>query len=417
MKINIKKKPEILAPIQDWTSLTAAINSGADAVFFGIQGFNMRANAKNFTVGDLKKIARIANEAKIKTYLTLNIIIYNNEVKKVDALLQKVKAAGITAVICWDLAVIELAKKHKLEFHISTQASIANSTAANFYKKLGATRVVLARECSLEQIKQIRKETKAQIEIFIHGAMCVSMSGRCFMSQFTCGKSANRGECTQPCRRQYLIKQADGDAELLLGTDYVMSPKDLRTIDFIDQILEADVDCLKIEGRNRSPEYVAHVVSAYRKIVDFIYAAKKHDKTFKEELSRLKETLNAELDTVYHRGQSSGFFLGKPINEWTKTGGNEAKQKKVHVGKVIKFYKNIQVAEITVQGDTPIKTGDTLIYQGSSTGSYEESIVSMEKDHKQVKKAVQGDRVAIKVGKTLKAGDDVFVLKEDKRKK
>lgn len=412
MNINRKKKPEILAPIQDWTSLKAAIDNGADAVFFGIKGFNMRANAKNFTIADLPKIAKVANASKVKTYLTLNIIIYDTEVKKVETMLKKVKAAGISAVICWDLAVIEIAKKVKIPFHISTQASISNHLSAAFYKKLGAERVVLARECTLSQIKAIRKKVKVEIEIFIHGAMCVSQSGRCFMSQFTCGKSANRGECSQPCRRKYLIKQVDGDTEFELGEDYVMSPKDLRTIDIIEKILEADVDCLKIEGRNRSPEYVAHVVSTYRRIVDFIYDTKKHDKKFKVELARMKTQFNEELDTVYHRGQSTGFFLGKPINEWTKTNGNEASQRKVYVGKIVKFYNKINVAELRIQGNSTLTVGDTMIYQGPKTGSYEEIISSMESDHKQVEKAGQGEVVAIKVSKSLKVNDDVFVVKK-----
>lgn len=414
MKINKNKKPEILAPIQDFTSLSAAIENGADAVFFGIKGFNMRSNAKNFEIKDLSKLVKIAKAAKIKTYLTLNIIVYDNELKKVESLLKKVKAYGVDAVICWDFAVIEICKKIKLNFHISTQASIANSMTAEFYRKLGAERIVLARECSLSQIKAIQKKVDVEIEIFIHGAMCVSMSGRCFLSQFSCGKSANRGECTQPCRRKYNIKQVDGDAEFELGADYVMSPKDMRTIDIIDQILEANVDSLKIEGRNRSPEYVAHVVSSYRQIVDFIYDTKVYNKKFFEELDTLKAKLNTELDTVYHRGQSTGFFLGRPMNEWTKSYGNEATVKKIHLGKVVKFYNQINVAEVTILSKESVKIGDKLVYQGGVTGNYEENVTSMEIDHKSIKKAVQGDTVAIKVNKSLKINDEVFIIKKGK---
>ncbi len=414
MKINRNKKPEILAPIQDYTSLQAAIDSGADAVFFGVIGFNMRVNAKNFTEADLPKIAKIAKASKIKTYIVINIIIFDKELKKLETLIAKAKKAGIDAVICWDLAVIELCKKHKMEFHISTQASIANSQAAEFYRKLGAERVVLARECSLEQIKAIRKKVKVEVEIFIHGAMCVSMSGRCFLSQFSCGKSANRGECTQPCRRKYMVKQVDGDTEFEVGPNYVLSPKDLRTIDIIDQLLEADVDSLKIEGRNRSPEYVSHVVKAYREIVDFIYGTKKHDKKFMEELNSMKDRLNADLDNVYHRGASTGFFMGKPMNEWSRTYGSDAKQKKVYVGKIVKFYPKINVAEIEIQGKTTLKIGEKIIYQGPKTGSYEEVISSMESEHKQIKTAKQGDLIAIKVEKQLRTNDEVFVVKEGK---
>lgn len=298
------KKPELLAPVQDYVSLSAAIENGADAVFFGVKGFNMRAGAKNFEVKDLPKITKIAHKRRVKVYLAINTIIYEEELKKIEKILTAVKKAKIDAIICWDHAVIQIAKKLGMEIHISTQASIANSQAAEFYRKLGAKRVVLARECTLEQIKKIKKHTKAELEIFIHGAMCVSVSGRCFLSQYLYGKSANRGECLQPCRRKYLIKQVDGGKELELGEDYVLSPKDLNTINFIEKILDIGVDCLKIEGRNRSPEYVATVTKAYRTIIDFVYSEKKKGKKFNEELTKLKNDLSEKLETVYHRGSS-----------------------------------------------------------------------------------------------------------------
>lgn len=406
------KKPELLAPIQDYTSLHAAINNGADAVFFGIKGFNMRAGAKNFTEKDLTKIVKIARAHKIKTYLAINIIIYENELKKVEALLKKVKKAGVDAIICWDFAIIQIAKKLGIEIHISTQASIANSETAEFYRKLGATRVVLARECSLAQIKEIKKHTKAEIEIFIHGAMCVSMSGRCFMSQFLYGKSANRGECQQPCRKKYFIRQVDDEGkELELGEDYVMSPKDMRTIDFIEKILDIGVDCLKIEGRNRSPEYVATVTKAYRTIIDFIYAAKKRDQKFQEDLTKLKGDLIFKLNTVYHRGNSSGFFLGKPINEWSGCSGSQATEKKIYIGKITKYYKNIGVAEMLIQAKNGLKTGDNILIQGPTTGSVSEKIVSLEKDHQQITNAKKGEKVAFKIKTVVRKNDEVYLIK------
>jgi len=405
------KKPELLAPIQDYTSLTAAIENGADAVFFGIKGFNMRAGAKNFTVKDLPKITKIAHKSGVKTYLAINTIIYEEELKKIEKILIKVKEAKIDAIICWDLAVIQIAKKLKIEIHISTQASIANSESAEFYRKLGAKRVVLARECSLNQIKEIKKHTKAEIEIFIHGAMCVSVSGRCFLSQYLYGKSANRGECLQPCRRKYLIKQVDGDKELELGEDYVLSPKDLSTINFIEKILEIGVECLKIEGRNRSPEYVATVTKAYRTIIDFIYVAKKRDKKFKDELATLKDNLSQELSTVYHRGVSSGFFMDKPINEWTNNPESQATQKKVFIGKVKNFYKKIGAIEIIISGNTKVKVGDTVIIQGPTTGSVEEKITALEKDHQSITEAQNGDKVAIKISSLARENDEVYLVK------
>lgn len=406
------KKPELLAPIQDYTSLTAAIKNGADAVFFGIKGFNMRAGAKNFTLKDLPKVVKIAHQNNVKTYLTLNIIIYQEEIKKVEQILRKVKQAKIDAIICWDFSVIQIAKKLGIEVHISTQASISNSESAEFYRKIGATRVVLARECTLEQIKKIRQKTKAEIEIFIHGAMCVSVSGRCFMSQFLYGKSANRGECQQPCRRKYIIKQIDGEKELELGEDYVLSPKDMCTMEFIDQILDLNVDCLKIEGRNRSPEYVATVTKAYRTIIDFIYSHNKKDKNYKKQLNDLKDQMMEKLETVYHRGESNGFFFGKPVDAWSRSYGNQATLRKVRIGKVTKFYEKINVAEIIMQDSESIEVGDSLIFQGPTTGSYEFQISSMEKDHKQIKKAVQGENVAIKVEETVRKNDEVFVVRK-----
>jgi putative protease len=371
----------------------------------------MRAGAKNFTVKDLPKIVKIAHKNKVKVYLAINIIIYENEIKKVTDVLKKVKAAKVDAIICWDHSIIQIAKKLKIEVHLSTQASIANSEAAEFYRKLGATRVVLARECSLEQIKEIKKHTKAEIEIFIHGAMCVSMSGRCFMSQFLCGKSANRGECTQPCRRKYIIKQVDGGKELELGENYVMSPKDLCTIEFIEKILDSGVDCLKIEGRNRSPEYVATVTKAYRTAIDFYYSHKKHDKKFYAEFTHLKKILLEKLATVYHRGESSGFFLGKPINEWVQGHGSQATQKKAHVGKVLKYFKKIGVVEVLIQ-NTKIKIGDNILFQGPTTGSVEAVIVSLENNHKQVKDAKKGEKIAIKIDSLVRENDEVYVMQK-----
>ena len=405
------KKPELLTPVQDFASLKIAIENGADAVYFGIRGFNMRANAKNFAQSDLPKIAKIAQKNKIKTYLAINTIIYEEELKKIETLLKKVRGANINAIICWDHAIIKIAKKIGLEIHLSTQASVANSESAEFYRKLGVKRIVLARECSSEQIKKIKKKTKVEIEIFIHGAMCVSLSGRCFLSQFIYGKSANRGECIQPCRRKYLIKQIDGGKELEIGENYVLSPKDLCTMDFIDQLMDLGIDCFKIEGRNRSPEYVAITTKSYRTIIDFIYLAKKRDKKFKEDLVKLKINLKRELRKVYNRGFGDGFFLGKPISQWTNSYGSQATKRKIHIGIVSHFYKKIGVAEIEIQANKKIKIGDILMFQGDKTGIYKEKITSMEAKHKPIKTAKQGDKIAIKLSKSVKKKDQVYIIK------
>ncbi len=432
LKRSKRKKPELLAPVQDYMSLNAAINAGTDAVYFGIRGFNMRAGAKNFTIKDLPKISKIAKENKIRTFLALNTIVYEEEISKIEKTLKAVKKSKIDAVICWDLATIQMAKKLGIETHLSTQASVSNSKAAEFYKKLGIKRIVLARECSLKQIKKIKKNTKAEIEIFIHGAMCVSLSGRCFLSQFMHGKSANRGECLQPCRRKYLIKEKTNSnvgsrtpniekiRELEIGESYVLSPKDLCTIDFFEKLMETGAECFKIEGRNRSPEYVATVTAAYRKLIDFIFDASIKGKKFREELTQLKKETKKEVEKVYNRGFGNGFFLGQPINEWCNGYGNQASEKKIHVGIVTHYYPKISVAEILIQANKKIKKGDKLIFQGPKTGSFKQKIEFMEIEHKPVKQAKQGEKVAIKftppggVNKTSRKNDQVYVIRKIK---
>ena len=267
------EKPELLAPIQDFTSLRAAIDAGADAVYFGIKGLNMRDSAKNFELKDLKKIHDICEKNDIKNYLALNTIIYDDEIKKLKTLLERSKSY-IDAVICWDFSVIKEADKLNMPIHLSTQASISNYEALSFLKKKikNLRRVILARELSLKQIEKIIKNIKKdklniEIETFIHGAMCVSISGRCFISQFEFGRSANRGRCIQPCRRSYLVEDEEG-TRLRLKNDYIMSPKDLCTLPFIDRLIKARISSFKIEGRNRSPEYVKTVVECYREAID-----------------------------------------------------------------------------------------------------------------------------------------------------
>ncbi|MBW3019886.1 U32 family peptidase, partial [Candidatus Woesearchaeota archaeon] len=357
------KKPELLAPAGNFVSLNAAISAGCDAVYFGIKNFNMRQGAKNFTLEDLKEISKQCKENNVKAYLTLNIIAYDEESDKFEEIIKEAKGK-VDAIICWDQLIIQLCKKHKVPFHISTQASISNSSSAKFYKELGAERIVFARECSLEQIKQILENVKIESEVFVHGAMCVAVSGRCFMSQFSYGKSANRGQCLQNCRREYgvnktscsnehHIKDVDREFEFNLGNNYVMSAKDLCTIPFLEKLM--DFDSFKIEGRNRSPEYVSTVVKVYRKAIDLAY----ENKLTKE----IKEELMEELKTVYNRGFSNGFYLGKPINEFTDEYGSKATTKKEFVGKIVNYYSKNNVAEIIVESNT-FEKGNKLMIQG-----------------------------------------------------
>ena len=414
------KKPEIMSPAGDWLSLKAAIDAGCDAVYFGIKGMNMRAGAKNFTAADLRKIAKVCHENDVKAYLAMNTIVYEKEIKKIAKILAKAKAAGIDAVICWDFAVIKEARKQKIPIFISTQMSVSNSESIIFfYKTQGIRRFVLARECSINDIKTIKKELKKalkskadkiEIETFAHGAMCVSISGRCFLSQFQFGKSANRGACIQPCRREFNITDIEEKHSFRLGNNYILSPKDLCTIPFIEKLIEAGVDSFKIEGRNRSPEYVKTVTSAYRKAVDF-YFENKGKKGFQKEFNELKKELVNEVKKVYNRGFSSGFFMGKPIDEWTDSYGSKATTRKEYVGFVKNYYNKPGVAEIKVESNE-FREGNEIMFQGPTTGVFSQKAESIELHHKKVMKAVKGKHVAVKTKELVRINDKVYIIKK-----
>jgi putative protease len=391
---------ELLAPVSDRVMLKAAIDAGADCVYFGLQKLNMRATGKNFTMEELPEIVKQCHDSNVKVFLTVNTIVYDTELGDVKDVITGAKAAGVDYVICWDMAVIHECKKQGMAFHISTQASIANSAAAKFYKDLGAERVVLARECTLAQIKQIIKESGVEVETFIHGAMCVSVSGRCFTSQHLFGRSANRGDCLQPCRREYKIIDEE-NRELILGSNYVMSAKDLCAMPFIDKLIDAGITCFKIEGRVRSPEYVKTVVSAYREAID----ACKENKFNKELVDKLVE----KLKTVYNRAFSNGFYFGMPTaDDFTDTYGSKATTKKVYVGYVKNFYKQHFVAEIKLEADK-ISVGDKIMVQGPTTGVQEQIVESMEVDKKSIKEAEKQD-VGIKLSFPVRPNDKVFKI-------
>ena len=399
------KKPELMSPVGNWEMLKAAVDAGADAVYFGIKNLNMRVNAKNFTVDDLKKITEFCHKNNVKTYLTLNIIVYENELKDVEVVLKAAKQANIDMIICWDLSVIKKAKESGLEVCISTQASISNSSSANFYKELGAKRIVLARECTLDQIKEIRSKINLEIETFIHGAMCISISGRCFLSHHLFNKSANRGECMQPCRRKYLIydKEESGNS-MLLGEDYVMSAKDLCTISFIDKLIEAGIDSFKIEGRKRSPEYVFTVTKVYREAIDSY---------FKNELTEhKKQQLFDELKTVFNRGFSSGFYFGKPSSEdFAETRGSLATMKKIFIGKITNYYQKIKVASLMLNSDR-LGVGDEILIQGENTGSIKIKINDLRFDDQKIQSAVKGQEVSFRSDKKIRKNDKVYIIKQ-----
>ncbi len=413
----MKQKYELLAPAGSFPMLVAAVNAGADAVYFGLQkGFGMRANAKNFKISDLPKMREICNKGldgrKVKMYVTLNTIIYPEEIKEIEKTIKAIKGK-VDAVICWDLAVIQLCKKYKVPFFISTQASVSNQDSANFYKKLGAKRIVLARELDLKQIKKISKESKIEIEAFVHGAMCVSVSGRCFMSQFLFNRSANRGACIHPCRRsfnatsskqstdiahsQVNIRDKQEGFELELENNKVMSAKDLCMLPYIEEMKKAGIMGYKIEGRNRDPRYVDIVVRIYRKALD--------KKLTKQEIKQGMQ----ELEKVYNRKFSSGFYLGKPTpKDFTDIEHSAAKEKKHFIGKVTHYYDKLNVA--TIQLVSELKVGDKICIIGKTTGIINTKVNSIERKNKSVSKAKKGDEIGIKVPEKIRKNDEVYVI-------
>jgi len=393
-------KYELLAPAGDFPMLTTAINAGADAIYFGLKEFSLRANAKNFELKDLKKINEICNKnkgKKIKKYLTLNSIIYTNEIKKIDDIIKKVKGK-VDAIICWDMSVIQACKKYKVPFHISTQASVSNIQAAKFYKKLGAERIILARELNLKQIEEIIKKSKIKIEVFIHGAMCLAVSGRCLMSQFLHDKSANRGECVHICRRSYIIKDKQEGFELEVDNDHVLSAKDLCTLPFIEDLKKAGITCFKIEGRNRDPRYLDTIVRIYRKALD--------KKLTKEEI----ESSITELQKVYNKGFSSGFYLGLPTkDDFSSIEHSSATEKKEFVGKVTHYYPKINVATIKLVSE--LKVGDNIIVIGKTTGITNSKVEGMEIKKKSVNSGKKGEEVGIKLPLVRKNEEVYRILK------
>ena len=393
-------KYELLAPVGDFRNLRAAVESGADAVYFGLRGFNMRDTAKNFSVGDLGKIRKICDSSsrKVKMYLTLNVVVYDSELNKVEKILGKVKGK-VDAVICWDLAVIGLCKKFKIPFHVSTQASVSNVEAAKFYRSLGAERIVLARELSLKQIAKIRREVDVEIEAFCHGAMCVAVSGRCFMSQHLCGKSANRGKCLQFCRRSWEVKDDRGN-ELRLENSRVMSAKDLCSLPFVDKMKRAGVVSFKIEGRNRGPEYVKVVVEEYRRAID-------------RRLGR-EEVLKglANLKKVCNGGFSSGFYLGVATgDDFSFSEHGEQVEVKRFVGKVYKFWPKAGVSSVLINAGK-LKVGDEVYLIGDDDGIKRSRVLSIELGGERVKVARKGDDVGVlfEHAGRLANGTEVYVI-------
>ena len=411
-------KPEILSPAGEWSALEAAIRGGCDAVYFGVGDLNMRATARNFRVEELGAIVARCQQSNVLAYLTLNTIVYEKELGLLDGYLDMAREAGVDAVIASDFAVIDSARSRGLDVHISTQMSVSNSRSLGVLAdKFNIRRFVLSRECTLEDVVLIRKQLierfgksadEIEFESFAHGAMCVAVSGRCFMSQDLYGKSANRGECLQPCRREYRVTNVEEDKAFDLGNHYVMSPKDLCTLPFVEKLIDAGIASLKIEGRNRSPEYVGAVTRAYREVVD-AYIMQRRESGFAEKFAALKQEKMTGIERVFNRGYSSGFFMGQPMDAWTKSGGSQATTRKFYVGLVTNYFARLGVAEVKVV-DNSIALGDSVLFTGATTGAVEQELQSMQVDYKSVDSVEKGTLVAVKVDEPVRRNDKMYVI-------
>lgn len=407
----MQDKIEIMAPCGSWESLTAALQGGADAVYFGVGRLNMRSrSAANFTADDLEAICRTCREAGVRTYLTVNTIIYNSEIDEMHALLHAAKKAGVTAVIASDMAVIGYARQIGIEVHISTQCNISNTEAVRFYAQW-ADVMVLARELPLQQVADITRFIKendirgpkgelVQVEIFAHGALCMSISGKCYLSLDNYNYSANRGACLQLCRRGYIVKDKESDLELEIDNEYIMSPKDLCTIGFLDKIVKAGVRVLKIEGRGRSADYVRTVTECYREAV----ASIAEGSYTQEKIAAWTERLRS----VFNRGFWDGYYLGRRMGEWSERYGSQATEQKVYLGLVRNYFGKIGVAEAQIQTAETLKVGDEVMVIGETTGVYRDTLKEMRLDRDPVPEVHQGDRFSFATSTPLHRGDKVY---------
>ncbi|MFH1611194.1 MAG: peptidase U32 family protein [Patescibacteria group bacterium] len=408
--MKVQDNVELLAPAGSYEALRAAINAGCDAVYFGVTGFNMRENvAATFTLDDLKEIASICHQKNIKCYLALNTLVYDAGLEDMHKTIDAAKASNVDAIISFDLSAIEYARSVGVEVHISTQHSISNIDAVKFFSHW-ADRVVLARELTLEQIKQIVNEIKDQdicgpkgrlveVEVFIHGAMCVSVSGRCGMSLYLYNSSANCGKCAQPCRRAYIVTDKLTGKQLEIDNEYVMSPQDLCTIGMLDEIIDSGVVSLKIEGRGRAPEYVDEVVRCYREAIDSI----NNGNYTKEKI----EDWNERLGTVYNRKMSDGFYRGKAFSYWSGRANSQATQHKELVGTVEHYFPKVSVAEIRVHA-SDIKSSDACVILGKTTGLMRCGAESMMLENALTEYAKQGDIISIKVPGRVRKNDKFY---------
>lgn len=403
-----------MAPAGGFEAMQAAIDNGADSIYFGVDQLNMRARATmNFTLNDLAEISERCSKKGIKTYLTLNTIVYDHDLSIVKTVVNKAKETGITAIIASDQAVIGYARSQGVEVHISTQVNITNIETVRFYS-LFADVMVLSRELSLRQVKAIcegvKKENicgpngkQVEIEVFAHGALCMAVSGKCYLSLHTQNSSANRGACNQNCRKQYKVIDLEDSHQLEIDNEYIMSPKDLCTIDFLDELIDSGISVLKIEGRGRAPEYVATVIKCYREAIDAV-----QNNTYTKE--KVADWMS-RLETVYNRGFWGGYYLGQELGEWTNKSGSSATQKKIYIGKGEHYFPKPKIGQFKLESHS-LKIGDKILVTGPTTGAKETEVLELMADDKQVEEAFKGQEITFPLDFKIRSSDKLYKLVE-----
>ncbi|MDY0141735.1 MAG: peptidase U32 family protein [Bacteroidales bacterium] len=408
-----RRNIDLMAPVGSYESLMAAIQAGANSVYFGIEKLNMRArSSNNFTFEDLHKIVDICKQANVKTYLTVNTIIYDNELEKMRQVIDAAAEANVTAVIASDVSVMQYARQKGVEVHASTQLNISNIEAIEFYSNFCDV-IVTARELSIDQVADITYLIKkrnitgpsgnlVQIEIFCHGALCMAVSGKCYLSLHEYYHSANRGSCLQNCRRPYILTDKESGAEIEVDNEYLMSPKDLCTIGFIDKIIDAGVSVLKIEGRARSGEYVKTVVECYNEAINAVL-----DGTYSQEKI---DNWTEKLSTVFNRGFWDGYYLGQRLGEWSEIYGSRAKQTKVYLGKVLNYYGKLKVAELRIDTGEMLSVNEEVVFLGPTTGVVQQFVKEMRKEQKPIKNIKQGELFSMPTDSLVRRGDKLYKL-------
>jgi putative protease len=403
---------EIMAPVGSYESLMAAIQAGAGSVYFGVDQLNMRArSSNNFTIDDLKNITKTAHSKGVKTYLTVNVVVFDTELDQLHQIIDAAKEAGVSAIIASDISAIMYARQVGVEVHISTQVNITNIEAVRFYAQF-ADVVVLAREMNVDRVGEISRQIREQniagpsgelvkLEMFVHGALCMAVSGKCYLSLQETNSSANRGNCMQTCRRAYIVTDKETGAELEVDNEYIMSPKDLKTIHFLNKLLDAGVSVLKIEGRARSPEYVYTVVECYREAVNAYF-----DHEFTDE--KIADWDN-RLESVFNRGFWDGYYLGQRLGEWSKNYGSMASQRKIYVGKGLNYFSKLKVAEFKLETG-PLKVGDEIYITGPTTGLVKTIVSEIQLDKQSVEEAPKGSYISIPVDAKIRKSDKLYKI-------